>query len=574
MATKKNIKINLDYSQFSGGISECQRKMGLLTEEFKLQQSALGNNASRVDKLKLSQDMLSQKIALQVQVVEQASEKFKALSASEDATEKQVDSAQRAFMRQLTTLNNLRNDLSSVTDELVEAAEAEDEMSESSNKASDSNVNLAANVAASVTAITALVTAVKELATQFREISTQSTQWADDLSTLSAQIGVSTTTLQEWGYAADFVDVSVETLQSSMARLTMKMSDAQSGSSSARAAFDNLKVSVTNADGSLRSTESVFYDVIDALGEIENASERDAQSMAIFGKSAQELNSLIETGSSSFNAYGQQAEALGLIMSESDVQALAQMQDSVDRLDAVLTASSERVSAAVAPAYAGFANVISALDPAFLDVATGAGKFLQVVGSSVGAVNTYVQTLATLRIAKNITTMATYGEAQAEVGLGIAATGANMALAPQIIMAGVLVAAIAAIVLALKKLIDYFKEEADAADKAAASTQKFAKATTGTEAGNAKTEYGTAHYALGGRVANGRQVWVGEQGAELVDLPVGSTVYNHQESRNMTSSHNVFNVTIDAKSVDDFNKVVNVFSGLSQSMNRGGFVNG
>ena len=66
----------------------------------------------------------------------------------------------------------------------------------------------------------------------------------------------------------------------------------------------------------------------------------------------------------------------------------------------------------------------------------------------------------------------------------------------------------------------------------------------------------------------------GEQGAELVDLPSGSTVYNHQESRNMSSSNNVFNVTIDARSVDDFNKVVKVFSGLSQSMNRGGTVNG
>ena len=84
---------------------------------------------------------------------------------------------------------------------------------------------------------------------------------------------------------------------------------------------------------------------------------------------------------------------------------------------------------------------------------------------------------------------------------------------------------------------------------------------------------GKGHYALGGRVS-GKQVWVGEQGAELVELPSGSTVYNHQESRNMTSSSNVFNVTIDAHNVDDFNKVVKVFSGLSQSMSRGGKVNG
>ena len=58
-------------------------------------------------------------------------------------------------------------------------------------------------------------------------------------------------------------------------------------------AFQELGVSITDASGQLRDRQEVFYEVIDALGRIENVTERDAVAMDIFGRSAQELNPLI-----------------------------------------------------------------------------------------------------------------------------------------------------------------------------------------------------------------------------------------------------------------------------------------
>lgn len=120
MANNKNIKINLDYAEFSGGIQDCQRKMGLLTEEFKLQQSALGNNATEVDKLTLKQSSLAQKIDLQIQIVEKAKDRFEAIANAEGATATQVDNAQKAYMKQITTLNQLTNELADVNNKLEE----------------------------------------------------------------------------------------------------------------------------------------------------------------------------------------------------------------------------------------------------------------------------------------------------------------------------------------------------------------------------------------------------------------------------------------------------------------------
>ena len=567
MANNKNIKINLDYAEFSGGIQDCQRKMGLLTEEFKLQQSALGNNATEVDKLTLKQSSLAQKIDLQIQIVEKAKDRFEAIANAEGATATQVDNAQKAYMKQITTLNQLTNELADVNNKLEESGET-------SNSASQSIENLVTSITTTTAVIASMISAVQQVAQAIGEVATRSTEWADDLETLSSQIGVSTTTLQEWAYASDFVDVSVETLQGSMTKLVRSMSEAQNGSTSAQAAFDSLGVSYQNIDGHLKSTEQVFYEVIDALGGIENVAERDAISMAIFGRSAQDLNTLIEAGSGSLQAYGQEAQQLGIIMSEDQIQALSSMQSSFDKLNNVMNASKNLLSASVAPLFASIADAISQVDPAILAVVGGFGSLISVVSNLAPLLQGVAAITQLLTMSKIATAAATTVETVAEAGLGATAMATNVALLPQIAIALALTAALAGLAYAIYKIIDLLTQEADAADKAASSTEKFANASRGSSSSNDSTSNsGKGHYALGGRVS-GKQVWVGEQGAELVELPSGSTVYNHQESRNMTSSNNVFNVTIDAHNVDDFNKVVKVFNGLSQSMSRGGKVNG
>lgn len=576
MATNKNIKINLDYSEFSGGITECNRKMGLLNETFKLQQAQLGNNASQVDQLTLKESKLQQQLQLELNVLNQYKERWEAVSQSENATAAEIDKAELAMTKQATKVQQTTNELNAVIDALEGTSNAEKGVSDNTNNASNNFGNMLTSVINTVAAISMFISACEQLAQSIMELATASTQWADELTTLSSQTGIATETLQELAYAAEFVDVPLETMQSSMSKLTKTMGEAQNGSASAQQAFQSLGVSITNADGSLKSSEQVFYEVIDALGGISNQAERDTASMQIFGKSAQELNSLIEQGSGSLRAYGEEAKNLGIIMSEDDVEALSNMQDSFDRLDAVMEASSTRVSAAFAPAFVGLADAIAGVDPAILDMVTGVGKVIGILGELAPILQGAAQITNTLAVAKNTMAIASVVAAGGETTLAGAAGAATAALLPQIALIGVLVIAVTALVVLIVELANSFKEMKEAADAAGASTQDILNVMSDVTFGTNKSgivNNGSKGYALGGRTQGGR-VWVGEQGAELVDLPYGATVYNHEESSQMATSNNVFNVTIDAKSVDDFNKVVNVFSGLSQSMNRGGKVNG
>ena len=136
---------------------------------------------------------------------------------------------------------------------------------------------------------------------------------ADDINTLSKVTGISTKQLQLYKAGADLVDVSVETIAKAQQKLTKNMASAATGTGKQADAFKKLGISVTNADGTLKSSDQVFNEVIKALGGVENETERNALAMDLMGKSAMELNPLIEDG-------GKTYEQLAKTMAENNLK--------------------------------------------------------------------------------------------------------------------------------------------------------------------------------------------------------------------------------------------------------------
>ena len=150
---------------------------------------------------------------------------------------------------------------------------------------------------------------------------------ADDLNTLAKQTGFSTEELQKFQYAADLVDVSVDDITGA----AKKLKKAVSSDSKELAA---LGVKTKNADGSFRDINDIFYDTLSALGNIKNETERDAAAMAIFGKSADSLAGIVDDGGKSLKELGQEAEDMGLILSQDTLDSLNKVNDKIDRLKA------------------------------------------------------------------------------------------------------------------------------------------------------------------------------------------------------------------------------------------------
>ncbi|MDD4772921.1 MAG: hypothetical protein PHZ09_04875, partial [Eubacteriales bacterium] len=170
--------------------------------------------------------------------------------------------------------------------------------------------------------------------TALSSMAVESAAYADNILTLSTQTGLSTDALQQFQYASELVDVSMETFTSSMSRNVKAMSEAAGGSKKYAEAYERLGVSVTNADGSLRSSNDVYMAVIDALGTVANETERDALAMELFGRSARDLNPLIQTGSEGLKSLAAEAEAAGAVFSSEQLANMGDFDDTIQKLTA------------------------------------------------------------------------------------------------------------------------------------------------------------------------------------------------------------------------------------------------
>lgn len=168
---------------------------------------------------------------------------------------------------------------------------------------------------------------------------------ADDLNTLSKQTGLSTAEIQKMQYAADLVDVSFEDISGALKKMKGKMDPANE-------TFQKLGVSVTDANGELRDSSTVFYEAIEALSGIENETERDQVAMDLFGKSADQLAGIIDDGGAALRAFGQDAEDMGLILDQETLDSLNAINDTVDKTKARFRGAFAKAGATLAQKFA------------------------------------------------------------------------------------------------------------------------------------------------------------------------------------------------------------------------------
>ena len=204
----------------------------------------------------------------------------------------------------------------------------------------------------------AIVSGLKEVAEKIWDVAQAGAAYADDILTMSTVTGLSTDALQEYQYMADLVDVSVETITGSITKLTRNMLQAKDGTGEQAEAFAALGIQITNADGSLRDAQEVWDEVITALGQMSNETERDAYAMVLMGKSAQDLNPLIEAGADKINALRQEAHEAGAVLDEDMLATLGEMQDAFDRLSQQTDAFERILAGTLAPTITDIVNAI------------------------------------------------------------------------------------------------------------------------------------------------------------------------------------------------------------------------
>ena len=390
-----------------------------------------------------------------------------------------------------------------------------------------------ASGAAAVTVVGGLVGA---LASSTMDMS----KTADDLLTLSTQTGLTTDQLQEFEYASELVDVSTDTLQGSLVKLTNNMQTAATGTGSAAEAFKTLKVKVADSQGHLKNNYDVFLQTIDALGKMKNETERDALAMDIFGKSATDLNPLIEAGSGKLKELAEQAHEVGYVVDNETLQSFGELDDAIQKLDKQGDAVKRSFAEALLPIITAFVDVITAIPTPVLTAVIAITSIATVV----------------LLVVKAITEL--QGPA------GVVSRLINNSLTP-LDMLYIKVLAIVAAITALVAVIAVLIGKGGELTSAMGS---ITSATTGTMR---SANSSVPRYATGTRNARGGMALVGENGPELVNLRGGERIYTNGQTRSLLGgdSISIGQITIDAKNVKEFNDIVNIARNEAVSMRQG-----
>ena len=288
------------YGSFSektaSSVGKLDKEIGTLQNELEGVDKKYKNNKNSAEALGEKQKILSDIFSKQSEKVEALKE---ALKNSESAFGK-GSSETKKFEK---ALKDAEQELSGTERELKNVENAMQNSGRSTRTFRDM---LKANLSAQ--AITAGIKKLGEAVKSFKNYIMGGIESAAgfgrEMSAMSEKTGISTEVLQKFSAAAKMTEVDVETFTKSYSKSIKSMSSVDFNTknlSSMSKAYKTLGVEVRDSSGSLRDAQTVFWETIDGLKNMENETERNAIAMQIFGKSAMELNPIIKRGSEGFN---------------------------------------------------------------------------------------------------------------------------------------------------------------------------------------------------------------------------------------------------------------------------------
>lgn len=398
-------------------------------------------------------------------------------------------------------------------------------------------------------AVGGIVTALAEVGKKMESIWRESVSWAKDVTTESAELDLSTEQYQELEYIATATGTSVssltgalekiekkaadaaytqETLKYKIAEMREEMEKAQASRESmsqrwqetgderfqtqvematerykeAKAAveelegqlaeatsyFDDLGISITDADGNVKDSLTLLYELLDAYAGIESEAIRNKEMNEILGRSYNKLKPYLTEGSEGFKKLAEEAHKFGLVQEEEEVEALNKAGIALDTYHAKQDAVKRE-----------YAAMREMQDNVFKDM-------LSYLSEGVDIADEF-----------------------------------------------------------LKKLREGSNYKPSEGSATGLTFEKW----TGWSL--IKSLFG---FASGTNYAPGGMALVGEQGPEIVELPRGSKVYPNGTAPetaggSVVNESNVYNISIDAASVEEFNDIVRIAQGARVGMRRG-----
>ena len=215
---------------------------------------------------------------------------------------------------------------------------------------------------------------------------------ADKMGKVAQSAGMPVEEFSKLAYAASLSDVEIDALGTSLGKLAKAMSATAGGAGGpASEAFQALGISVTAANGKLKSSGDVLTEVAGKFKNYEDGAAKTALAIAIFGKAGAAMIPLLNQGADGISKATAEAERYGVVISKDMAAAAEEFNDNLKRMSAISQGMWNQITSNALPAFMELSKIMldskekSSLLGVTITVLTTALKGLVTAGILVNA---------------------------------------------------------------------------------------------------------------------------------------------------------------------------------------------
>lgn len=159
-----------------------------------------------------------------------------------------------------------------------------------------------------------------------------------DTASAAKQLGEGVETMSRLEFAAKQYDITTATLTNSLENLQRVQTQAAKPGKEMHKLFEQMGISATNLDGSLRPTTDVLRDVANLFQKMPDGTNKSALAMKLFGNENRELIKLLNEGAQGLDEMAKKSDELGYTVGDEVAKDVSEFYDQLDNVKIQLEA--------------------------------------------------------------------------------------------------------------------------------------------------------------------------------------------------------------------------------------------
>jgi hypothetical protein len=180
--------------------------------------------------------------------------------------------------------------------------------------------------------------AATEFVKSIYELSEKYGHLGEEIESAAAQAGLTAQAFQQLAFAGSQNAISQGEMSSTLARLSRQIGAARDGSKSAIEAFAKVGITEDQVKGFKNASEGL-QGIADHIQSIEDPIKRTQAMMALMGRGSVKMAKLMAQGGAGIRAEMQEAERVGAVVSNSNIENLSHLEDAMSAVGTVTKAT-------------------------------------------------------------------------------------------------------------------------------------------------------------------------------------------------------------------------------------------